>query len=226
MSVFDSVPNDARGPAGLISRWMTRSPPRWPSSPVTAAAPLETERAELRQFFQWASDLDLPPLAATRRTSRRTEPRWTSADWPRRQSIGDCRRCAATTASPTSTAASVRTRRNTSAGRVDPAARAWHGPRRAGHPLVHRRMNVARPCRVGDAVGVDGLRVTTPRRSKCCCSACFRFEGPIEQGRGVRDEHTWEIVRGRQSGRDRRHPGRSARTEELRLAVRRAPRGL
>ena len=46
---------------------------------------LESYRADLRQFFQWASDLGLPPLAATRRTSSCTGRRWMSVDRPRRR---------------------------------------------------------------------------------------------------------------------------------------------
>jgi integrase/recombinase XerD len=80
---------------------------------------LEAYRHDLRYYFQWATDQHLAVLDASRahiEIYRSTmEQRGLAASQPRR-SIGDARRCAATTASPTSTAVSRPTRPSTSGG--------------------------------------------------------------------------------------------------------------
>ena len=65
---------------------------------------LDAYRYDLRTFFQWAADTG---LASSRRNGpilSSTGPRWRNGAWLRRPSTDDCRRSAASTDSPTSTA--------------------------------------------------------------------------------------------------------------------------
>lgn len=61
---------------------------------------LEAYRHDLRYYVQWAADHTLRCSTRREPTSRSTALRWNNAGLRRRRSIGGCRRCAATTASP------------------------------------------------------------------------------------------------------------------------------
>jgi len=64
---------------------------------------LETDQADLRAFFQWAADVGLEVLAATRPHIELYVRACAERGWPPPPSTVACRRCAASTASPTST---------------------------------------------------------------------------------------------------------------------------
>jgi hypothetical protein len=70
---------------------------------------LDAYRHDLRGFFQWAADMQLSVLAATRPHIELFRSCMEERAWRHRRSTGGCRRCAASTASPTSTGASPRT---------------------------------------------------------------------------------------------------------------------
>ena len=96
-------------------------------------------RHDLRSFFQWANDVGLDVLAATRPTSSCSASTSKNEASPPPPSIAGSPRCAASTGSRTSTGASPRTPRSTCAARrsIPPSPRGWTG--RARHVLVHRR---------------------------------------------------------------------------------------
>ena len=112
MSVFDSIPttpvvlhaDQPLDEAHLAAvAFLARSAAaHW--SPI---APISVSSSSGQATSAWRRS---PPRG---RTSSCAARRWTRAAWPRRRSIGDCPRCAATTASPTSMAASAPTRRST-----------------------------------------------------------------------------------------------------------------
>jgi hypothetical protein len=76
---------------------------------------LDACRHDLRGFFQWAPTRSSLCWRPRGRTSSCSEAGWRSGAWRPRRSTGDRRRCAAAIASRTSTGASLRTRRSTSA---------------------------------------------------------------------------------------------------------------
>ena len=91
---------------------------------------LDAYRHDLRTFFQWAADVGLEVLEATRPTSSCTAEPSNNERWRRRRSTGASRPCVASTGSRTSTAASHRTRPSTCAGRASIRARVagWTAP--------------------------------------------------------------------------------------------------
>ncbi len=94
---------------------------------------LDSYRTDLRQFFQWASDLGLRPLDATRAHIELYRAQMEQTGLARQRSIGGSPRCAATTDLPTSTGASPRTRRSTCGARrsIRPMPAAWTAPNSA-----------------------------------------------------------------------------------------------
>ena len=94
---------------------MTPSSPRWRSSPATAAAPWSPTVLICASTWGGLPRLDFGRWRRHGRTSSCTGRGWRSGGWRPRRSIGDCRRCAVTTGSPTSTVASRPTRRSTCA---------------------------------------------------------------------------------------------------------------
>ena len=95
---------------------------------------LDAYRHDLRGFFQWAAECR-PRRARRDPAAHRAVPLALDGDaaWRRRRSIGGCRRCAASTASPTSTVGSRRTRPSTSADhKCIPSTRAGWTARELG----------------------------------------------------------------------------------------------
>ena len=76
---------------------------------------LDAYRHDLRGFFQWSADVGLTVLAATRAHIELYRGWMEDRGLAPRRSTGDCRQCAATTGSRTSTGASRRTPHSTSA---------------------------------------------------------------------------------------------------------------
>ena len=76
---------------------------------------LDAYRHDLRGYFNWTASVGLPVLEATRPHIELYRAGSRSEDWLRRPSTGACRRYAASTALPTSTAGWRRTRLSTCA---------------------------------------------------------------------------------------------------------------
>ena len=164
---------------------------------------LESYRADLRQFFQWASAVGLPPLAATR------------AHIELYRSSMDERGLAASTVDRRLSTVCGYYRFAHIDGRigsnpaqyvrrpcVHPADPAWNGPRRAGRLLVHRRTNLTVPRRAGRAVGVE------------------RAAGE----RSLRDQHRGSRLRARTSHAAHHRQGQPARHRAAGPAHRPHPR--
>jgi hypothetical protein len=132
---------------------------------------LEACREDLRGFFQWAADHDVPVHRCVR-TSSCGEARWRRGGSPRRRSTVGSRRCAASTGSLTSTAASVRPPPSTSAARRSTPPTPWPGPIGARHvpgrrrPLRQLAPGARRAARLERSPGERGVRYERrgPRR--------------------------------------------------------------
>lgn len=82
---------------------------------------LEAYRYDLRSFFQWAADVGLEVLFATRPHIELFRSALEARDWPQRRSTGGSPRSAASIASPTSTGGSPPTPPSTCAARPSTA---------------------------------------------------------------------------------------------------------
>lgn len=91
---------------------------------------LEAYRHDLRGFFQWTADHDITVLAATRPHIELWRTAMEQQGLPRQRPTADSPPCAASTGTPTSTAASRRTRPSTSVAprSTPPRAGAWTAP--------------------------------------------------------------------------------------------------
>ena len=131
---------------------------------------LDAYRFDLRTFFQWASDVGLAILEATRPTSSSTEVPWKIGDWLLQQSTGVSRRYAASTGSPTSTGGSTPTQPGTSGvPRVTPP-RAEGSTERSSGPSCSRPNGSTKPCRP--------RRTAWPQRSTGQRSLRDQYRGP------------------------------------------------
>ena len=122
---------------------------------------LEAYRHDLRYFFQWAADHGVEVLAATRAHIEMYRARWSSAGSRHRRSIGACRRCAATSGSPTSTVASPPTPPSTYAARRSSRAEG-HGMDRGelGRFLFTAEHYDRDHAALAVLLGLNGLRVS------------------------------------------------------------------
>lgn len=100
---------------------------------------LQSYRADLRQYVQWATRSVSHRWRRHGRLSSSTGHGWRLAAWPRRRSTVGYRPCVATTDSRTSTATSARTPPNTYGGHASTA------PRNAAWTAANRRRSCTPP---------------------------------------------------------------------------------